>query len=190
MPGFKFRVPSSGAVRNKLRWLALRVAAGDVFAQLPLSTVIESGVEVRCALPGRVTIGEGVRLGRDVLLEVGGNGSLSIGPHAWLSRGTVVSTHSAVTVGEYAMVGEYTSIRDFNHGMERDGVPMQRQSVHARPVVIGRDVWIGRGVAILAGVSIGDGAVVGANAVVTKDLPPFVVAVGAPARVVRMRGPS
>lgn len=58
------------------------------------------------------------------------------------------------------------------------------------PIVIGNDVWIGNRVLILRGVTIGDGAVVGAGSVVTRDIPPYTVAAGAPARIVRMRFPE
>jgi chloramphenicol O-acetyltransferase type B len=57
------------------------------------------------------------------------------------------------------------------------------------PVVIGNDVWIGRGALVLSGVTIGDGAIIGASAVVSKDIPPFAVAVGNPAKVVKYRFP-
>jgi acetyltransferase-like isoleucine patch superfamily enzyme len=55
------------------------------------------------------------------------------------------------------------------------------------PTVVGNDVWIGMGATVLAGVSIGDGAVIGARAVVTKDVEPYAIAVGNPARVIRRR---
>ncbi|OQA93429.1 MAG: Streptogramin A acetyltransferase [Microgenomates group bacterium ADurb.Bin219] len=58
------------------------------------------------------------------------------------------------------------------------------------PIEIGNDVWIGEGAYILSGVTIGDGAVIGAGAVVTKDIPPYSVAAGNPARVVKMRFPK
>ncbi|MCD6035527.1 MAG: vat [Rickettsiales bacterium] len=54
-------------------------------------------------------------------------------------------------------------------------------------VVIGSDVWIGRGVTIMSGVTIGDGAVIGACSVVAKDIPPYTIAVGNPARPIRKR---
>lgn len=55
------------------------------------------------------------------------------------------------------------------------------------PVEIGNDVWIGDGVFIKNGVKIGDGAILGARAVVTKDIPPYAVAVGCPAKVIKYR---
>jgi hypothetical protein len=58
---------------------------------------------------------------------------------------------------------------------------------HVGPTDIGSDVWLGDGVVVLAGKAIGHGAVVGANAVVTTDIPPYAVAVGVPARVIKLR---
>ena len=61
---------------------------------------------------------------------------------------------------------------------------------HSRgDVVIGHDVWIGTEAMIMSGVHIGDGAVIGARAVVTKDVPPYTIVAGNPARVVRLRFP-
>ncbi len=65
-----------------------------------------------------------------------------------------------------------------------------QHSVSRGDVVIGSDVWIGAGATILSGVTIGDGAVVAARAVVTRDVPPYGIAAGNPARLVRMRFPE
>ena len=56
------------------------------------------------------------------------------------------------------------------------------------PIRVGDDVWFGVGAIVLSGVTIGDGAVIGAGAVVTSDVPENAVAVGVPARVIRLRG--
>ncbi len=63
----------------------------------------------------------------------------------------------------------------------------ERSHVSRGDVSIGNDVWIGSGAAILSGVTIGDGAVIGARAVVTRDVPPYAIVAGNPAKVVRKR---
>lgn len=65
--------------------------------------------------------------------------------------------------------------------------PLPNKRINPRQVIIGNDVWIGRSVTIMGGVKIGNGAVIGANAVVAKDIPPYAIAVGNPARVVKYR---
>ena len=67
-----------------------------------------------------------------------------------------------------------------------EGMP-RNSAISKGPVVIGNDVWVGEGVRILTGVTIGDGAVIGSRAVVTKDIPPYAIAAGVPARVIRYR---
>lgn len=64
----------------------------------------------------------------------------------------------------------------------KDGLPATKGST-----VIGNDVWIGRGAAVLSGVTVGDGAVLGAYSVVAKDVPPYAIVAGNPARVIRKR---
>ncbi len=68
--------------------------------------------------------------------------------------------------------------------------PFQRPPEAVRPrtfITIGNDVWLGHGCTILSGVTVGDGAIVGARAVVTRDVPPYAIAVGSPAREIRKR---
>ena len=83
--------------------------------------------------------------------------------------------------------GRCNGIRDANHGMScRE--PMRYQPHTSAPIHIDRDVWIGRGTCILPGVHIGEGSVIGANSVVNKNIPPYTVAAGIPAKVIKKRG--
>ncbi|MBO5051103.1 MAG: transferase [Clostridia bacterium] len=93
-----------------------------------------------------------------------------------------------VTIGNDVMMGQEVIIYTTRHRDDRTDIPMREQGMkEICPVTIGNDVWIGGRVIILPGVTIGDGCIIGAGAVVTRDIPPYSVAVGVPARVVRRR---
>lgn len=95
---------------------------------------------------------------------------------------------SKTYIGNYVMMGPEVVIYSSNHKMDNNGIPMCKQGFQeVKPVHIGNDVWLGRRVMIMPGVTIGDGCVIGAGAVVAKDIPPYSVAVGNPARVVKIR---
>ena len=126
--------------------------------------------------------------GKNVNIERGAQFSwdLSIGDNSGVGVDSLISF--GVTIGNDVMMGPECMIFTNNHGMERRDIPMWRQPSSAlQPVVIGNDVWIGARVIILPGVHIGDGAVIGAASVVTKDVPPYGIVAGNPARLIRMR---
>ncbi len=103
-----------------------------------------------------------------------------------------LSARLSVSIGDRAMIASRVFIGDHNHGVYSGPgehtdprVPPQLREDWAAPVCIEEDVWIGEGVAVLPGVTIGRGAVIGAMSVVTRDVPPYSIAVGNPARVVK-----
>lgn len=145
------------------------------------------GSRVRLVNPNRVFLGDAVVIERDCVIGARLGGTLRLGELVHLAQGCVVACgEGELTIGPFTIVGEYSSIRNTNHGMARDR-PIRFQEQSCAPISIGRDVWIGRGCAILAGVTIGDGAVVGANSVVTGDVDPYTVVAGNPARFIRAR---
>lgn len=92
----------------------------------------------------------------------------------------------SITCGKDVMFGPGVKIFGFNQGYA-PGFPMLDQPYTEAPVVIGDDVWLGANVVITCGVTIGDGCVIAAGAVVTKDIPPYSIAAGVPARVIGSR---
>lgn len=169
------------------RWLWFAVRYAGILRDLPLSTGIGKGVEFIGGGKKAICIGCRVTLCSRVTFEVVTGGTISVGDNAWISKDVMISARQEVYIGSNAMIGEFSSIRDADHGSELTEIPMRNQGMIASPVWIGDDVWIGRGVAILKGVTIGQGSIIGANAVVTKDIPEYSIAVGIPARVVRKR---
>lgn len=111
---------------------------------------------------------------------------LSIGDYSGI--GVNCQIQGKVTIGSNVMIGQDVLIYTSNHSFDRTDIPMREQKYQEeRPVVIGNDVWIGARVIILPGVSIGDGVVIGAGSIVTKDIPPYSVCAGNPARVIKER---
>lgn len=111
---------------------------------------------------------------------------VSLGDYSGI--GVNAKIYGRCRIGNYVMMGEDCTIITRNHKYDRTDIPMMEQGFdEERPVEIGDDVWIGDRVTILPGVHIGTGCVVGAGTVVTKDLPPYSIAAGVPARVIRSR---
>jgi len=136
--------------------------------------------------------------------DVGPNCSVresSMGDYSYLaSNVSMVWT----TVGNFCSIAAYTRINPGNHptwrvttshstyrrkqyGLDEVDDTEFFEWRKSHPCEIGHDVWIGHNVTVLAGVKIGTGACIGAGAVVTKDIPPYAIAVGVPAKVIRYR---
>jgi maltose O-acetyltransferase len=106
-----------------------------------------------------------------------------IGARSFANFGLVALDVARITIGEDVQIGPNVQLLTPTHPVEAD---LRRATWEAaRPITIGNNVWLGGGVIVCPGVTIGDDTVVGAGAVVVKDLPPRVVAVGNPARVIR-----
>jgi putative colanic acid biosynthesis acetyltransferase WcaF len=107
---------------------------------------------------------------------------ITIGTDVAVSDRVVFYNLGGVTVGNRAVISQDVYFCGGTHDYTRDNYPLLR-----KPIIIEDDVWIGAGAFIGPGVRIGQGAVVGARAVVFKDIPPWKVAVGNPARVIKDR---
>jgi len=115
---------------------------------------------------------------------------LTIGDRSNIGAYSYVGCSGKITIGSDVMISPRVSLYAENHVFGDATRPMRDQGVKRAPIVIEDDCWIASGAIILAGVTVGRGSVVGAGSVVTHDLPPYSVAVGAPARVLRSRRAS
>jgi maltose O-acetyltransferase len=114
------------------------------------------------------------------------NRNIKLGDNSGIGARSYVP--GSTTIGNNVMMGPEVVIYTRNHNFDRTDIPMCQQGFgEFKPVVIGNDVWIGRRVIFLPGVTIGDGCVIGAGAVVSKSLPPYSIAVGNPAKIVKNR---
>lgn len=102
-----------------------------------------------------------------------------------------ISAINKVLIGNNVLMASFVYISDHSHGNvnDMDGVvehPLERPLYSKGPIIIEDDVWLDEKVSVMPGVHIGRGAIIGANSVVTKDIPAYAVAVGAPAKVIKM----
>jgi acetyltransferase-like isoleucine patch superfamily enzyme len=109
--------------------------------------------------------------------------NVTIGEHVDLNEGLYINARDKVTIGHHCSLSAY--VRIITGGLNLEDLPEDRGPHIASPVVIGNYVWLATGVTVTAGVTIHDGVVVGAGSIVTKDLPPYTLCVGVPAKPIR-----
>lgn len=138
---------------------------------------------------GRLSIGARSTIAPGAVVQ----GQVSIGDDSSVQAYSILvgsPNGGAITIGNGVRIAPQVMMIAANHVFADPDTPIHKQGVEPGPITIEDDVWIAGKVMITAGVRIGRGCVVGAGAVVTKDLPPWSVAVGIPARVIRSRRPG
>jgi len=125
--------------------------------------------------------------GKNINIEHGAkvDSDLTIGNNSGIGIDCVTVN---MRIGNDAMMGPECVFLPHNHRFDRLDIPMCQQGfIEAEPIVIGDDVWIGTRVIVLPGVKIGSHSIIGAGAVVTKDVPPYAIVAGVPAKIIKMR---
>lgn len=170
------RCDTTAGARSRVRWWGLRACGGNAI-RIGVDCIVNCRIDFD-GTRGRVEIGDRCYLGKSQLVCHTG---IRIGNDVIMSWGVTVVDHDSHALDwahRSADVANWMrGTKDWNH-------------VTIAPVRIEDRVWIGLGATILKGVHIGEGAVVGAQAVVTRDVPPFTVVAGNPARAVKTFQPN
>lgn len=179
---FKFK-----KLANRLRGAYYRSLINTLGGRCSSGLRVDSGFRFKYPPHSGIHIGKNVFLGSHVILDVMPSACLRIGNEVNLTKYIVIAAAEKIEIGNNVLVGEYTSIRDADHGIKK-GILISKQPLVCESIKIGNDVWIGRGAAVLKGTTIGDGSVIGANAVVNRiAVGVNSIAVGVPAKVIRCR---
>ena len=171
--------------RNALPWNRARIhielARRRSFCRWPLH-----GNVLELLREGRLELGEHVLLEPGVWLTAGAAGRVRIGGGSFLNLGVQIAAVDLVEIGEHCMFANGCFVTDADHRFDDLQRPVPWQGFSSKgPTRIGANVWCGANVVITSGVSVGERCVIGANSVVTRDIPAFSIAAGAPAAVVK-----
>jgi len=171
--------------RNSLPWNRARIhrefARRQAFARWPLhGNVLEAFGE------GRLEVGPHVLLEPHVWLTLLDDARIRIGTGSFLNVGVMVAAVGLVEIGAHCMFANGCFVTDGSHRFDDPDKPVPWQGFTSKgPTRIGDNVWCGANVVVTGGVNVGERCVLGANSVVTGDIPPFSIAAGAPAKVLR-----
>jgi acetyltransferase-like isoleucine patch superfamily enzyme len=155
------------------------------FARFGNGVVIEPGVLV--FHPENIVLEDNVYIGHYTILKGYYKNRIVIGEGTWIGQQCFLHGAGGLEIGKHVGIGPGVKIITSAHAEEREDKPILHNPIEFAPVIIEDGADIGIGAIVLMGVTIGRGAQIGAGAVVTRDVPPFAVCAGVPAKVVRMR---
>jgi acetyltransferase-like isoleucine patch superfamily enzyme len=158
----------------------------EQFRKLGRNVVFERGVLV--FHPENIEIGDNVYIGHNAILKGYYKNVMRIGSNAWIGQNCFFHSGGGITIGEYVGIGPGVQILTLAHVLDDDvETPIILREQEYKPVVIENNCDIGVGTIILPGVTIGTGSMIGAGSVVTRDVEPYSVVAGNPARLLRKR---
>ena len=134
----------------------------------------------------KMTKGDNIRIHPTASLRCGQN--ISLGKNSHINQYCCIwaSPNAKIILGDNVLMGPGVKMFSSNHGTASDSI-MNGQEWKEKDIIVGNDVWLGANVVIVPGVTIGEGSVIAAGAVVTKDIPPYSIAGGVPAKVIKER---
>jgi acetyltransferase-like isoleucine patch superfamily enzyme len=186
-----------GLLSKGLRWMRNQLYTGR-YAKQFAHFGVHSTLQYRCMNViglNHISIGEYTVIEPNIQLTawVAGHDTsstiITIGNHCTIRAHAHITAINNITIGDGLLTGTNVLITDNAHGeftTEQLQLPPCERPIYSKgPVVIGNNVWLGNNVCVMPGVTIGDGAVIGANSVVTKNIPPYSMAAGVPASIIK-----
>lgn len=171
--------------RNSLLWNRARIhwemLRREAFVRWPVhGNVLEALRE------DRLRIGAGTLLEPHVWITAPEQARVHIGADTFLNVGVMIAAQELVEIGDHCMLANGCFVSDASHRYDDPARPVPWQGFESKgPTRIGENCWLGANVVVTSGVTIGERCVIGANSVVTRDVEPFSIAAGAPAKVLR-----
>lgn len=167
------------------RWVLLRHPHATIIFQGPV--YLGPGFSLHIPGNGTFIVGPGVEFRRKFRAEVSGNGRIVIGAGSYLTYDVIITCATSIEIGERCGLGQCLYMTDGNHRYRDLKTPFLQQGYNLRPIKIEDDVQIFSKCTITN--SIRTRSIIGANSMVTKPIPAYCVAAGAPARVIDYFGP-
>lgn len=141
-----------------------------------------------------IDFGEKLTTGGRCRIEVNGihqNKKLIFGQNVNIGYDVRISCCDRIYIGDNVLIGSKVLIIDNSHGkytgdiQDNPIIPPNKRKIYSSQIKIGSNVWIGEGVVVQQGVTIGEGSIIAANSVVTKDIPPYCIYGGVPAKLIK-----
>ncbi|MBO3460060.1 acyltransferase [Aetokthonos hydrillicola Thurmond2011] len=176
------RVGKSVYIQPYVRFIGTRTIEIGNYVRIYSGTYI-SNKGNRIRFEDNVSIDRGV----DIRAYDQDNGHITIGEDTYIGPYVCMAGPGFIRIGKDCMIASHSSLYANNHIFDDPKRPFRVQGVSTKGIVIEDDCWLGTGVRVLDGVTIGKGSVIGAGSVVTKNIPPYSIAVGVPARVIKSR---
>jgi acetyltransferase-like isoleucine patch superfamily enzyme len=180
---------SFGIAFQTARWKNRFRSAGNKVVLWPHTTFFN---------PQKISVGNNFNFGKGSIVESiqipnGANdvnsGRIIIGDNCWIGEYNHITSINSIKIGSNLLTGRYVLISDNSHGTtdgdQLDINPKSRRLTSKGSVVIGNNVWLGDRVTVLPGVTIGDGVIAAVNSTITKDVPPYSLVAGTPAKVIK-----
>jgi len=168
---------------SKLYWDTI-VLGNNIF--IGDNSIIESNATLN-STNGTIKIGERARIKTFAQLQSWG-GEIYIGNDCSVNSYTIIYGTGKVKIGNFVRIAAHNTIVSSSHNYVDPNKPIHKQGITAKWIIIEDDVWIGANCVILDGVKIGKGAIIGANSLVNKDVEPYSIVAGSPAKIIKYRG--